>query len=111
MESSLKISPVEQVELLTKFYQNDFHFKDSSIKAVKHSLLLNKNNDGSLYGKTGSGRIEEKDINGWFIGFVEKSDTTYFFAANIQAKDKVNGSLARNIALNILKEKNIFTAN
>lgn len=111
MESSLKISPVEQVELLTKFYQNDFQFKDSSINAVKNSLLITKNNAASLYGKTGSGRIEEKDVNGWFIGFVEKSDTTYFFAANIQGKDNVNGSLARNIALNILKEKNIFTTN
>lgn len=32
---SLKISPIEQVELLQDFYQNNFHFDSKNIQAVK----------------------------------------------------------------------------
>ena len=32
---SLKISPIEQVELLQNFYQNNFHFDRKNIQAVK----------------------------------------------------------------------------
>ena len=37
---SLKISPIEQVELLQDFYQNNFHFDSKNIQAVKKALLL-----------------------------------------------------------------------
>lgn len=68
---SLKISPVEQVELLKKFYQNDFHFSETNINAVKDSILISATEDSLLSGKTGTGRVDGKDINGWFIGYIE----------------------------------------
>ncbi|QHQ59456.1 BlaR1 family beta-lactam sensor/signal transducer [Anaerocolumna sedimenticola] len=108
LESSLKISPVEQVELLTKFYQNDFHFKDSNIKAVKNALLISQSSGNVLYGKTGTGNIENNNVNGWFVGFIEKSGNTYFFATNIQGEDNTDGTNARNITLEILKAKQLY---
>lgn len=108
MESSLKISPIEQVELLNKFYHNEFGFEMKNIQAVKDALLLSTTGDARLYGKTGTGDVEGKNINGWFIGFVEKNDRTYFFASNIQGDDFANGSMASKIALNILSDKNIY---
>lgn len=111
LESSLKISPVEQVELLTRFYQNDFHFKDSSIQAVKNTLLISKDTNQALYGKTGTGNVENSNINGWFAGFLEKDNNTFFFAANIQAKENADGATARGITLDILKAKQLYPAN
>lgn len=108
LESSLKISPVEQVEILKNFYTNEFKFKDSNVQAVKNTLLITKKMDNALYGKTGTGNVENKNINGWFIGFVEKSGNTYFFATNIQGKDKTDGANARNITLEILKAKQLY---
>ena len=61
---SLKISPIEQVELLQDFYQNNFHFDSKNIQAVKKALLLSTTSSGSLYGKTGTGRVNGKDVNG-----------------------------------------------
>lgn len=84
LESSLKISPVEQVKLLSNLYNNTGNFSVENINAVKESLLLASFEDGHLYGKTGTGRINGQDINGWFIGFVETSDNIWFFATNIQ---------------------------
>jgi bla regulator protein BlaR1 len=109
MESSLKISPVEQVELLTKLYTNEFHFQDKNIQTVKDTLLLSENEMGALYGKTGTGNLEHNNVNGWFVGFVEKDDNTYFFAANIQAKEQADGPAARRIALEILKAKELYS--
>ena len=92
MESSLKISPVEQVELLTKLYNNDFGFAPENIKAVKDSIHIASSDTSNFYAKTGTGRVNGQDVNGWFIGFIERTDNTYFFATNIHAKDHADGS-------------------
>lgn len=40
MESSLEISPIEQVELLTKLHNNSFGFVPENINAVKDAICL-----------------------------------------------------------------------
>ncbi len=71
LESSLKISPVEQVELLTRLCQGTLPFQPDHMKAVKDSLYISDSQGVSLYGKTGTGNINGKDVNGWFIGFAQ----------------------------------------
>lgn len=108
MESSLKISPIEQVELLKKLYNNDFGFSLENIQTVKDAICLSSSPQGSIYGKTGTGQINGQDINGWFVGYVELSGYTYFFATNIQAESNATGSKASEITLSILSEQNIW---
>lgn len=108
MESSLKISPVEQVELLTKLYSNDFGFAPENIKAVKDSIHIASSATGNFYAKTGTGRVNGQDVNGWFIGFIERTDNTYFFATNIHAKDHADGSTAAEITMSVLSDMKIW---
>lgn len=108
LEASLKISALEQVELLHKFYTNELQFREENVQAVKEALRLSASDKGILYGKTGTGNVNGKDINGWFIGYVETSDNTYFFAVNVQNESNANGTAACDIALKILKAKNIY---
>ncbi len=110
LESSLKISPIEQVELLKAFYTNQFEFEENNIQTVQDSLLLSESNGAILSGKTGTGVINGKNTNGWFIGYVERNGNTYFFATNIQNDDYSNGSTAAKITLSILDDKNIYKA-
>ncbi|WP_338754824.1 BlaR1 family beta-lactam sensor/signal transducer [Bacillus sp. FJAT-52991] len=107
-ESSLKISPVEQVQLLQAFYNNQFGYEGMNIQAVKEALLLEKNEEARLSGKTGTGTVNGKNINGWFIGYVETKNNTYFFATNIQNEDDASGSKAVEITLSILKDWGIY---
>ena len=104
MESSLKISPVEQVELLNAFYQNTFDFNPEHIQTVKDSLCLSASGAGTLYGKTGTGRVDGQDRNGWFIGFIETPDNTYFFSTNIQSETNATGSNTAKMTLSILSQ-------
>lgn len=107
-DTSLKISPFEQVLLLQQFHQNTFSFSYRHIQAVKDAIFLSSNEYGSLYGKTGTGRIDGIDANGWFIGYVETSDNVYYFATYIQGKDNATGSRAAQISLSILDDLNIY---
>lgn len=108
LESSLKISPVEQVQLLKKLYTNQFGFKEKNIQTVKDEIKLEQKLDKSLFGKTGTGSVNGNEINGWFIGYVEQKGNTYFFATNIQNEKNASGQRAAEITLSILKEKGIY---
>lgn len=108
MESSLEISPIEQVELLTKLQNNSFGFASENINAVKDAICLFSSDAGTFYGKTGTGRVDGQDVNGWFVGFVETADNTYFFAANIGADSDASGSNATEITMSILSDMNIW---
>lgn len=109
LESSLKISPAEQVELLVDFYKNNFKFSQKSIQAVKDSIFITAEDGYRLYGKTGTGNIEGENKNGWFIGYAETDNNTYFFAANLQADSNADGSHAAQISLDILKSLDILS--
>lgn len=107
MESGLKISPVEQVELLTQLYNNRFDFAPENISAVKEALFLSSSDNRTIYGKTGTGCVNGQDVNGWFIGYIERSDHTYFFAVNITADARATGTAASEIALSVLSDMHI----
>ena len=108
MESSLKISPIEQVELLTQLQNNNFGFAPENINAVKDSICLSSSDAGTFYGKTGTGRVDGQDVNGWFIGYIETVDNTYFFATNIGADSDATGGNATEITMSILSDMNIW---
>ena len=108
MESSLKISPIEQVELLTRLQNNSFGFAPENINAVKDAICLSASDAGTFYGKTGTGRVDGQDVNGWFVGLLETADNTYFFATNIGADSGATGSNATEITMSILSDMNIW---
>ena len=109
MESSLKISAIEQAELLIRLHRNDFGFSSGNVEAVKDALYLSTHSEKKLYGKTGTGRVNGQDINGWFVGYVETQDNTYFFTANISDDTGASGSRAADITMKILTEMGIWT--
>ena len=41
--------------------------------------------------------MDDQDVNGWFVGFVETANNTYFFSTNIGAdSDATGGNATRN---------------
>lgn len=108
LESSLKISPIEQVQLLKAFYTNQFGFNKKNIQLIKDAIKLETKVNATLYGKTGTGTVNRKNVNGWFIGYAETKNNTYFFATNIENDHHANGSIAAEITKSILENKGIY---
>lgn len=108
MQSSLKISPIEQVELLTKLFTEDLNFASENINTIKNSIHILSTKQGDIYGKTGTGQVNEKNVNGWFVGCIKNNNNTYFFSTNIQSSDNATGSKASEISLSILSDMNIW---
>ncbi|NFB15695.1 BlaR1 family beta-lactam sensor/signal transducer [Clostridium botulinum] len=107
-QSSLKISAIEQVQFLKKLWNYDVKFKKEDVDFVKNSIKLMEEGDVVLYGKTGSGSENNKDVNGWFVGVLEKGNNKYYFATNIEGSNNINGQKAKSIAVDILKENKII---
>jgi len=105
---SLKISAHEQIEFLKRFYKNDLPFTQRSINITKEILILEKNNEYTFRGKTGSGMVTDKTSWGWFVGYVTRDDNAYIFATNIEAQKGANGGAAREITKNILRSMSLI---
>lgn len=107
-DSSQKTSAVEQVQLLLRLYQNDFDFSAENMQAVRETLCLYSSPDTALYEKTGTGRVNGKDVNGWFVGWVTSGKDTFFFTVNLQDEQGATGSKAYEVAVNVLEEMDIM---
>ena len=106
LESSLKISAVEQVELLSGLYSNSFGCDEKNISAVKDSMFIGSSERGKLYGKTGTGAVNGKNVNGSFIGFVESGNGPVFFAVNMEGGS--TGADAGETAVRILSYMGLY---
>lgn len=81
--SSLEITPIQQVEFLIKFYNNEFGFSESTINTVK-DIIKQKDLNFDIYGKSGS----SGEGMSWFVGYVIKDSKPYFFATYLEDEEK-----------------------
>lgn len=109
-QSNLKISPIEQVNILKALYYEKLPFSKENIAIVKDTILIYEDVNGTLSGKTGTIIVENQHLNGWFIGYVEVDQRVYFFATHIEGEKNASGSIAREITLKILRDSNIYSS-
>jgi beta-lactamase class D len=87
LNNTLKISADEQIEFLKKFYSYKLPVSKRSVDIVKEIMVREQTPTYTLRGKTGGGALENGKYIGWFVGYVEASGNTYFFATNIEGPD------------------------
>ena len=99
--SSLKISPLEQVQVLAKIFEGESLYSAEDVALLKEIMLVSEDTK-RIYGKTGSG----PDGEAWFVGFAEENGERIYFAIylndNTQANN-VSGNTAKEIALDVLE--------
>lgn len=95
INSSLKISPREQVDFIQKMVVDKLPISSNAIQMTKVILLKEESPEGwKLFGKTGwSGSDIGKDgktlEHGWFVGWIEK-DNNFFPFAYLIREQKIN---------------------
>lgn len=104
LESSLEISPKQQVVMLNYIFGSKNNFSTDNLEELKNIMYIAELDNGSLYGKTGSGT----DSKAWFVGYIEKSDNKIYFAIyldDMQNREVVSGNKAKEIAISILSNE------
>lgn len=100
LDSSLRISPLEQVQVLASIFEGNSSFSSSAVELVSRLMLVEENDTQSVYGKTGTG----SDGRAWFVGFSQKDSTRRYFAVYLDDGNdtpSVSGSTAKEIALRL----------
>ncbi|PTM57531.1 penicillin-binding transpeptidase domain-containing protein [Desmospora activa] len=109
LQSSLKVSPVEQLQFLRKLYHDQLPFSQRNMDIVRDILILEQTEEYTLSGKTGAGFKQEweEPVLGWFIGVLEKDGKRYTFVTNIEGEQASSGK-AKEITLQILRDKGLY---
>ncbi len=90
INSSLKISPREQVSFIKKMMQGQLTISSYAIEKTKSILFIEELSNGwKLFGKTGWTGSNTKDELGWFVGWIEKQNSFFPFAYQIR-ENKIN---------------------
>lgn len=100
LDSSLKISALEQVNILRNIFEGNTEYSQYNIDILKNIMLTEETDNLRIYGKTGTGRLG----SGKFVGFCEKDSERYYFAIYLDdQKQQVSGKIAKDIAMEIIK--------
>lgn len=109
LTGELRISQMEQIEFLKRLYREELPVSRRAMDITKKIILLEDTLGYKLRAKTGWGDQDELSI-GWFVGWVEKNSSVYFFATNFESKDPPDNFAAarKEITMKILKELGII---
>ncbi len=83
LNSTLKISPREQVVFIKKMVQEELPVSRYAIQMTKQLVFIDAFHKWKLFGKTGQGSIDGHEL-GWFVGWIEKDNRFYPFAYTIR---------------------------
>jgi beta-lactamase class D len=119
LESSLKISPDEQLGFWKRFWREEIPVSKHAYEMTKKITLVETSPDGwTLSGKTGTGRVgEAKDGKplwlGWFAGHIAKGDRDYVFVTSFtdlvpSSDDRPAGPIARELSTKILTQLGLY---
>ena len=106
LESSLMISPKEQVEVMERIFGDNSDYSEETRNELKQVMLVSEQDgaDISIYGKTGMGKAEGVVVDAWFTGFAESTEGKIYFCVHLGRTDGMNvsSSGAKEIAIQIV---------
>ena len=103
IESSLLISPKEQVEVIERIFGDNTNYSEETRNQLKQAMLLSEPNESNIliYGKTGMGKSNGVVVDSWFTGFADIPEKRIYFCVYLGETDnkKVSSAKAREIAV------------
>lgn len=106
IESSLLISPKEQVEVMERIFGDNTNYSEGTRNQLKQVMLLPEQNETDIliYGKTGMGKAYGIVVDSWFTGFADTSGKRIYFCVHLDETDNknVSSAKAKEIAVKIV---------
>lgn len=108
IESSLLISPKEQVEVMEHIFGNNTDYSEETLEQLKQVMLLSEQSEADLlfYGKTGMGKSHGIVVDSWYTGFADTADKRIYFCVYLGETDNkdVSSAKAKEIAVKIVSD-------
>ncbi len=104
LDGELAISAQQQVQFLRRLYHNQLPVSERSQRIVKTMMLNEANGDWVLRAKTGYG-VRNAQKLGWWVGWLEREENTYFFAMNMDITSDNDLALRKQVVKQLLKAK------
>jgi beta-lactamase class D len=102
LDGSLEVSAIEQINFLKKVYQRTLPFSSLSYDTLKQIMLVEQTPSFTIRAKTGwAGQIA------WYVGYVETSTDVWFFATNLDIRNKNDLPLRQRLTQVVLQAKGI----
>jgi beta-lactamase class D len=110
LNNDLKISPDEQLGLMSKLYFDQLPFQKRTQEIVREVMMQENNTLYKFSYKTGWGYDENNNAIGWVVGWVEENMHPYFFVTLVKSPNKnIDMPTVRmNITRNILRQLGLF---
>ena len=89
LKGDSRISQFQQIKFLMNFYNSKLTISRRTEEIMKSIMVIEENAIFKISGKTGWS-ISNGINNGWFVGYVDVGNKTYFFATNVEPKQKFN---------------------
>ncbi|WP_117884635.1 class D beta-lactamase [Aureibaculum luteum] len=87
LEGASRINQFQQIDFLKRFYKSELPISERTEQIMKRMMVIEKKDAYKLSGKTGWS-ISNGNNNGWFVGYIESQNKTYFFATNVEPKEQ-----------------------
>lgn len=108
IESSLLISPKEQVEVMERIFGSNSDYSEETQNELRKVMLVPEQDrtDISIYGKTGLGAANDIVVDVWFTGFAESTTGNIYFCVRLGRTDgmDVSSTMAKEIAIKIVSD-------
>lgn len=107
IESSLKISPKQQTEVMARIFEPAGAFSEDTTVQLKEVMHVAQTVCGNeIYGKTGSGKDNNVWVDAWFVGMIEREAGNIYFASYLgeSAPYEISSKLAKEIVIEIASD-------
>ena len=108
IESSLMISPKEQVEVMERIFGDDSDYSQETRDQLKQVMQVSQQEQTeiSIFGKTGMGKAEGIVVDAWLTGFAESPKGNIYYCVYLGRTDgmEVSSSRAKEIAIQIVSD-------
>ena len=110
LHGASKINQFAQIDFLKRLYFSQLPISKRTEHIFKQMFIAKQTDDYTLRAKTGLA-VSNGNYNGWYVGYLEKYDNIYFFATNINPKDKYHKSFTKQrktLTIKALQQLNIL---
>lgn len=108
IESSLAISPKEQVDVMKRIFGSASEYATQTLQELEKVMFREEESrEGlSLYGKTGMGKAQGIVVDAWFTGFARRGEDEVYYCVYLGRTDgaNVSSTVAKEIAAKIVSE-------